>query len=113
MRDHNYISMIGRLANSPEMRHTSDGTAVVHFRIANNRGQKDGEKVDANFFNCQAWGRVADVIVENLEKGMKIFIEGYLSYERWQDRTGAPKSSVKITIHHITFLEKKHVDPNG
>jgi len=113
IKDHNLLTMIGRLTNSPEMRHTSDGTPVCHFRLANNRGERDGKQLDANFFNCEAWKNVADIIYGNLDKGRKVFIEGSLNLDRWNDKTGAPKSSVKIIVHHITFLDKKNENTDG
>jgi len=113
VKDHNHITLIGRLVEKPKMNYTSDGTPVCHFRLANNRGEMDGKKLGANYFNCESWKKIADIIYENLDKGMKVFVEGSLNHEKWNDKTGAPKSSVKIIVHHITFLDKKHENTDG
>ena len=38
----NRITMTGRLVADPELRRTQSGVSVTSFRIANDRGERDG-----------------------------------------------------------------------
>ncbi len=51
----NRIILIGRLTKDPELRYTSNGTAVCTFTLAVDRPfAKEGQQ-KADFINCQAW----------------------------------------------------------
>lgn len=55
----NVVILQGRLAADPELRHTSNGTAVASFRLAVERDYKNqstGER-GADFVSIVAWRR--------------------------------------------------------
>ena len=112
-RDPNIVIVVGRLTGDPELKHTTAGKSVCHFRIANNQGESNGRELDPNFFNCEAWDKVADIIATNLEKGRKVHIEGKLSFEKYTDKAGQPRNTVKIIVRQITFLDYKNENSNG
>lgn len=41
------------------------------------------DKVD--FFTIECWNKLAESVVNNLDKGRKILVEGYLKLNIWSD----------------------------
>ena len=77
----NRVILIGNLGRDPELRATSNGTAVCNFSIATTErytdkaGQKQ-EKVE--WHNLLCWNRTAEIAGEYLQKGSKVAIDGKL-----------------------------------
>jgi single-strand DNA-binding protein len=108
--DLNKVIMIGRLVRDPELRYTAGGTAVASFSIANNRSftSNNEKKEQASFFNCVAWGKLGELIVQYCKKGSRIGVEGRLQQRSWDDpKSGTKRSAVEIVTENIQFLSPK------
>ncbi len=115
MNDMNKVIIIGRLTKDPELRNTASGTAMCTFSIANNRSYvKEGEKIEqGSFFNCIAWGKLGEVVVEYCKKGERIGIEGRLQQRSWEQDDGAKRSVVEIVVEGFQFLSDKKKEQQG
>ena len=112
--DLNKTILIGRLTREPELRYTQTGTSVASFSIANNKTYSiSGEKKEVvSFFNCVAWSKLGETIVEYCKKGDRIGIEGRLQQRTWQDKDGSNHSTVEIIVETIQFLQPKDSSHN-
>jgi single-strand DNA-binding protein len=111
--DINKVVLIGRLTKDPELKYTQNGSAVSNFSIANNRSYTvGGEKKEmTSFFNCIAWGKSGEVIVQYCKKGQRIAIEGRLQQRSWEDQSGGKRSVVEIVVENFQFLSAKGQAP--
>ena len=81
--------------------------AVAKFTLAVDRKyKKDGEQ-NADFINCTAFGKTAEVIEKYVTKGTKIIVEG-----RWQTGSYTNKDGNKVytndcMVENIEFCESK------
>ena len=102
----NVIVLIGRLTRDPELRYTSQGTAVVNFGIAVDRGfkstQEDQQTVD--FFNVVCWNRLAEIVAEYMTKGRLIAVQGRLQSRNYE-RDGKRHTVVEIVAQTVKFLD--------
>ncbi len=107
--DLNKIMLIGRLVKDPELRYTQNGTSVSSFSIANNRTYVSGgeRKEFVSFFNCVAWGKLGELIVQYCKKGHRLGIEGRLQQRSWEDQEGKKRSTVEIVVDNCQFLTPK------
>ena len=107
--DLNRVFLIGRLVRDPELRYTANGTAVASFSVANNKSytSNNEKKERASFFNCVAWGKLGELIVQYCKKGHRIGIEGRLQQRSWDDQNGAKRSTVEIITDNIQFLSPR------
>jgi len=107
--DLNRVLLIGRLVRDPELRYTANGTAVASFSVANNKSytSNNEKKERASFFNCVAWGKLGELIVQYCKKGHRIGIEGRLQQRSWDDQSGAKRSTVEIITDNIQFLSPR------
>ncbi len=110
----NTVALTGRLTRDPELNYTGNGIAVVNFRLAVNRSFKNanGER-EADFINCQAWRKTAEIISENLNKGSLIGVEGRIQTRNYQDNDGKTIYITEVVVDNLTFLESKSSNRQG
>jgi single-strand DNA-binding protein len=104
--DLNTVVLIGRLTRDPEYKIVGEGSSLVNFSIANNRTYVvNGVKKDeTHYFECVAWGKLAEIIKEYASKGKQILVEGRLVQETWDTQDGKKASKVKIRTENVQLL---------
>lgn len=116
----NNVTLIGRLAAAPEVRYFESGTNVAKFRIAVDRIPRNGEKQEPDWFNCECWGKLAEVAANYLDKGKQVAVQGRIEFEHWTDKaTGEKRSKPVVKINNLELLgnaqatsdEVNHVEP--
>lgn len=116
MASYNRVILLGNLTRDPEMRYTANNTPIVKIGIAVNDRVKNRDSDQwedrPNFFDCTAFGRVAELINQYFSKGKPIFIEGKLRWDSWEDRqSGQRRSKVEVIIDNFQFIAGR--DDNG
>lgn len=106
--DINKVIIIGRLTKDPELKAIQSGKQLAFFSIACNRTYlSNGDKVESvSFFNCIAWEKLGEIIVEYARKGSRLGIEGRLQQRSWENRDGFKQYAVEIIVESIQFLEQ-------
>ena len=102
----NKVFLIGRLGADPEIRYTPQGTPVVTFRLATSEFRtKDGERQEhTEWHSVVAFGRLAEICGEHLNKGRLVYVEGSLRTRSWEDRDGNRRYTTEIVVQSIKFL---------
>ena len=98
----NRITLTGRLTAKALLRYTTSNKAFTRFSIAVNR-KKEG----ADFINCIAWDKTAELICNYLDKGSFIGIEGRLQTSSYERQDGTKGYTTDVYVQNIEFLEKK------
>ncbi len=108
MKSVNKVILIGNLGKDPEVKHTQQGKPVATFSLATNERykDKDGQWQDrTEWHNIVLWERLAEVAGEYLKKGGKVYIEGRIRTESWDDKqTGQKKYITKIVGSDLVLL---------
>jgi single-strand DNA-binding protein len=105
----NKVIIAGNLTRSPELRHTTNGTAVATFGMATNRAWTDerGERQDeVEFHNITVFGKQAETAAEYLRKGQLALIEGRLRTTSWETE-GMKRYRTDIIAERIQFGPKR------
>jgi len=108
MSDLNKTMIIGRLTRDPESRNIPTGQLVSSFSVATGRSWKDksGAKQEkTEFHNVVAWGKLAEICKQYLNKGKKVFIEGRLQTRSWDDQNGQKKYKTEIIAENMQMLD--------
>lgn len=110
MQDINSTVLIGRTTKDIEVRKTQSGKSVVQFTLAVNRRGKDA---GADFINCVAWEKAADVLAQYCHKGDRIGIVGRIATRSYDDKNTGKKTFVtEIMVDQFEFLsEPKKEEP--
>lgn len=98
----NRVQLIGNLGNDPEIRVTRDGREFITFSIATNSSWKDSK----GEWNTQTdWHQVTVFkeplvgwVRDTLKKGTPVFIEGRLTYSKWEDNYDQSRVSSTIVV---------------
>jgi len=107
MKSLNRVQLIGRLGKNPEVRYTSNGSAVANFSIATGETWtgKDGQKNEkTEWHNIVAWNKLGEICGEYLTKGKQVFIEGRLTTRSWEDRDGNKRYTTEIVASNMIML---------
>ncbi|UCC95163.1 MAG: single-stranded DNA-binding protein [Candidatus Omnitrophota bacterium] len=115
----NKVFLIGNLTRDPELRYTSQGTAVTTLRIAVNTPFKDRSgqmQRDTCFINVVVWAQMAEVCNQYLQKGRQVFVDGRIQSRSWQGSDGKTRTAIEVRAARVQFMptaareEAKEVD---
>ncbi|MBC2855706.1 single-stranded DNA-binding protein [Cetobacterium sp. 2A] len=99
----NLVVLIGRLTRDPELKFGQSGKAYSRFSLAVDRPFQKGE---ADFINCVAFGKTAELIGEYLRKGRKVAVNGRLQMNRYEVN-GEKKTTYDVLVESMEFIEGK------
>ena len=112
----NSVSLIGRLTSDPKITYGgANNTCIAKFNVAVN---KDGGKDrGADFINCVAFGKTAELMEKYCSKGQMVGVSGSISTGSYE-KDGRKIYTTEVAIARIEFLtrsEKKETDdiPSG
>lgn len=102
----NICIMIGRLTKDVDLKYIpSTGKAVANFNIAVDR--PFSKEKQADFFNVQVWGKVAENCANYLRKGSKVAIKGTVRNKSYDAQDGTKKYITEIIADSVEFLDSK------
>ncbi|UOG47500.1 single-stranded DNA-binding protein [Leptospira noguchii] len=112
--DINRVTLVGRFTRDPEFK-SINGTSLVNFSLANGRTYvSNGEKrEESHFFDCEVWGKPADIIQQYCKKGKQIAIEGRLKQDTWETPEGKKASRIRIVVENFQLLGSKDDSSSG
>jgi len=108
----NKVILIGNLGNDPETRYTAQGSAITNISLATDESYKDkntGQMVPkTEWHSIVMFNKLAEISAEYLRKGSKVYIEGRLQTQKWQDKeTGQDRYKTEIVAHEMQMLDSK------
>ncbi|GAA0066574.1 MAG: single-stranded DNA-binding protein [Clostridium perfringens] len=111
----NKVVLVGRLTKDPELRFTANkGTAVTRFTLAVNRDYKkeDGTQ-EADFINCIAYSKRAEVIAQYLTKGKRFSIEGSIRTGSYDAQDGTRRYTTYVVVDGFDFIDSSDSKVNN
>lgn len=110
----NKVILIGNLGTDPEVRTLENGTKIARFSLATSEAWKDkatGEKMEATeWHKIVVWQKKAEYVEKYIKKGSKVYIEGKLKTDEYDDKDGIKRYSTNIIANVIQGLDK---NPNA
>ena len=110
MRSVNKVILIGNLTRDPELKTTTSGQSIVTLGLATNRQWTTSsreKRSSAEFHECVAWAKLAEICHERLHKGMLVYVEGYLKTRSWDMEDGTRRFRTEIVLQDMIILEKR------
>jgi single-strand DNA-binding protein len=104
----NKVILIGNLGADPEVKYASSGTTIATFRVAtseNRVNRSSGEKTTfTEWHRIVAFGKLAEICGEYLNKGKQVYIEGRIRTRSWEDKDGNRKFTTEIVASQMQML---------
>jgi single-strand DNA-binding protein len=112
----NKVILIGNVVKDPELKETSPGIQRCTVFLATNRSwktEKGDNHEEAQFHKIVAWQKLAEICGKLLSKGRKVYVEGRLSTQEWEDENKNKRRETEIVMEDIVLLDSpKDFEPN-
>lgn len=103
----NHFVGIGRLTRDPEVRYTQSGKACARFTLAIDRRKSSDGNPQADFIQCVAWEKTAEVISQYCAKGKKIAVEGRIQTRSYGGSDGNKRYVTEVVVQSLEFCDSK------
>ncbi|AZG34584.1 single-stranded DNA-binding protein [Shewanella psychromarinicola] len=108
----NKVILVGNLGKDPEVRYMPNGNAVANFTVATSESWKDQQgqtQERTEWHNIVMYRRLAEIAGEYLKKGSKVYLEGKLQTNKWQDQTtGQDRYKTEINAMEMQMLDSRN-----
>lgn len=98
---------IGRLTRDPNVKYTQSGKACAKFTLAIDRRKSGDDKQQADFIQCVAWEKTAEVISQYTAKGRKIAVEGRIQTRSYDANDGTKRYVTEVVVQSMEFCDSK------
>lgn len=96
-----HVTIVGNVGGVKDLKVSQNGKAFIRFSVAWSERVKDstGAFVDGpnTWVQCTAFGKLAESIADNLQKGHRVVVSGQMRAEEWSRDTG-PETVVTMTV---------------
>ena len=102
----NRVYLIGSVTQTPELRYTPGGLAVLEVTVAGNDQIVDEAGTPrelAWYHRVKMFGRYAELLADQLAAGTPVFVEGRLDYRSWEAE-GGRRSALDVRVDRIEPL---------
>lgn len=103
----NQVNLLGRLSKDVDYR--TGNANIARFTLAVNRKFK---KDEADFINCIAFGKTADIINQYLSKGSQIAISGNIRTGSYEAQDGTRRYTTDIVVETFDFISGNNKQEN-
>ena len=98
---------IGRLTRDPNVKYTQSGKAYASFTLAIARRKSADGNQQADFIQCVAWEKTAEVISQYTGKGRKIAVEGRIQTRSYDAQDGNKRYVTEVVVQSMEFCDSK------
>lgn len=112
----NKVILIGRLGQDPEGGYTDLGKPYANFSLATNERWTDqsGQKQErTEWHRIVLWNRTAEIAMQYLHKGSKVYIEGSLKTRTFTGRDGVEKKVTEVVGNNLEMLDSNGSNGEG
>ena len=106
----NKVILVGNLGSDPEVKHLEGDKVVANVSLATTESYKDrnGNRIDnTEWHDLELWDGLAKIAESYLKKGSKIYVEGKIKTDTWQDEQGNNRRKVRIRVLNLTMLDSR------
>jgi single-strand DNA-binding protein len=110
----NKVILVGRLGAKPESKETANGLGA-RFSLATSESytsKATNQKVEkTEWHSVVVWGKLAEIVIQYLDKGSMVYLEGKLETQKYQDKTGQDRHITKVVLNgfnsKLEMLDRK------
>lgn len=97
----NVAVIAGHLTKDVELSKTQNGNSVAKFTVAVN-----GYNDTADFINCVAWNKLADIVNMYCKKGDLVTVEGRISVRNYENQQGQRIYITEVVASNVQLPPK-------
>lgn len=101
-----YVTLVGYVAQEPNIRTTKTGKVVTELRVGitpryRDRATGEWRDADSSYFSVTCWERLAHHVRASMHKGEPVLVRGRFKTETYEDKDGRPKTETRITADTV------------
>ncbi|CAM1505353.1 Fc.00g109900.m01.CDS01 [Cosmosporella sp. VM-42] len=101
------ITIVGHLADTPEVHTTSTGREIIRYAIASNSGSRENRKTSWFRVASFAEGPTKDFML-NIPKGSMLYVEADASTNSYTAADGQQKTSFNFIQRNVDVLKRPY-----
>lgn len=101
----NNVVLSGRLTKNVEVRMSQNNKKYCQFTLAVDK-YVNGEQ-QADFINCVAWEKTAEILSLYTSKGSKVNVVGSIQTRNYQNSNGQTVYVTEVLVQQVELLERK------
>jgi single-strand DNA-binding protein len=113
----NKVILLGNVGKDPEIRSTPSGTMVASFTLATSdrfQDQQGNWQDRTEWHNLVAFKRTAEIVRDYVKKGTKLYVEGSIRTNSWDDKqTGQKRYRTEIIVNDMSLLSGRDENSGG
>ena len=107
----NKVILVGNCGQDPETKFMPSGSSITRVSVATSEAWKDkqsGQQQErTEWHRVVFFGRLAEIAGEYLHKGSKVYVEGSLRTNKWQDKSGNDRYTTEIIGSEMQMLDSR------
>jgi single-strand DNA-binding protein len=101
-----YVTLVGYVAQEPNIRTTKTGKVVTELRVGitprfRDRATGEWRDAESSYFSVTCWERLAHHVRASMHKGEPVLVRGRFRTETYEDKDGRPKTETRITADTV------------
>jgi len=116
-RSVNRVTLLGNVGKDPEIRSTPGGTMVASLTLATSDRFQDAQgnwQDRTEWHNLKAFKRTAEIVRDYVKKGSKLYIEGKITTNSWDDKeSGQKRYRTEILVNELVLLSGREEGAGG
>ena len=101
-----YVTLVGFVAQDPNIRTTATGKLVTKVRVGTTPRFRDSatgrwRDAETSYYNVSCWARLADHVRASLHKGNPVIVKGRFRTSTFEDKNGQLRTSIEITADTV------------
>lgn len=113
----NKVILLGNVGKDPEIRSTAGGTMVASFTLATSDRFQDAQgnwQDKTEWHNLKAFKRTAEIVRDYVKKGHKLYVEGKITTNSWDDKeSGQKRYRTEIIVNDLSLLSGREDGGSG
>jgi len=108
MSNMNLVVLCGRVGRKPEVKYTAAGLAILNVGVATNKSRKVNNEwtKETAWHDVVLFGEKAESVVQRLDPGTQVLVEGELDYREYQDKNGSKVKKTTIVAKTLRPIQE-------
>lgn len=103
----NQVQLVGNITRDIELKDAGN-TQIARFTVAcSRRGKKEDGKPSADFINCTAFGKTAEVVSKYFGKGRRVGLTGRIQTGSYKNKDGNTIYTTDVIVESVEFVDSK------
>jgi single-strand DNA-binding protein len=115
MKSLNRVTLLGHVGQEPKVSYPETGRTVARFSVATSRTYKQGNeaKEETEWHAVVAFGGLADIVDQHVQKGRQLYVEGRLQSRKWTDNDGNQRHATEVMAEEVVLLGQRATNEEG